>query len=97
MFEEIRERKAGLGYVWIRSESGTTYLCPASAAAVTETLSTPHVPHAFFPTDGFQPPDASAMCPNGNAARCSSNASTLVPRSISLAGNSTLNVRNRRA
>lgn len=33
MFEEIRERKAGLGYVWIRSESGTTYLCPASAAA----------------------------------------------------------------
>ena len=31
MFEEIRNRKAGLGYVWIRSESGTTYLCPASA------------------------------------------------------------------
>jgi len=33
MFEEIKNRKAGLGYVWIRSESGSTYLCPASAAA----------------------------------------------------------------
>ena len=33
MFEEIRDRKAGLGYVWIRSESGTTYLCPSAAAA----------------------------------------------------------------
>ena len=33
MFEETRKRKAGLGYVWIRSESGTTYLCPSSAAA----------------------------------------------------------------
>jgi hypothetical protein len=33
MFEEIRNRKAGLGYVWIRSESGTTYLCPAAVAA----------------------------------------------------------------
>jgi hypothetical protein len=33
MFEEIKNRKAGLGYVWIRSESGATYLCPASAAA----------------------------------------------------------------
>jgi hypothetical protein len=33
MFEEIKNRKAGLGYVWIRSESGRTYLCPASAAA----------------------------------------------------------------
>ena len=32
MFEEIKNRKAGLGYVWIRSESGTTYLCPAAAA-----------------------------------------------------------------
>jgi hypothetical protein len=31
MFEEMRERKARLGVVWIRSaESGTTYLCPAS-------------------------------------------------------------------
>jgi hypothetical protein len=34
MFEEIRNRKAGLGYVWIRSvDSGTTYLCPAAAAS----------------------------------------------------------------
>ena len=33
MFEELKDRKAGLGYVWIRSESGSTYLCPASAAA----------------------------------------------------------------
>jgi hypothetical protein len=33
MFEEIKNRKAGLGYVWIRSESGTTYLCPAASAS----------------------------------------------------------------
>ena len=33
MFEEVKYRKAGLGFVWIRSESGSTYLCPASAAA----------------------------------------------------------------
>jgi hypothetical protein len=33
MFEETKNRKAGLGYVWIRSESGSTYLCPASAVA----------------------------------------------------------------
>lgn len=33
MFEQIKNRKAGLGYVWIRSESGSTYLCPAAAAA----------------------------------------------------------------
>ena len=33
MFEEFKNRKAGLGYVWVRSESGSTYLCPASAAA----------------------------------------------------------------
>jgi hypothetical protein len=39
MFEEIRSRKAGLGYVWIRSESGTTYLCPASSAAGMESAS----------------------------------------------------------
>lgn len=33
MFEEIKNRKANLGYVWIEaSDSGTTYLCPASAA-----------------------------------------------------------------
>ena len=32
MFDEIKNRKAGLGYVWIRSESATTYLCPAAAA-----------------------------------------------------------------
>ena len=32
MFEEIKNRKAKLGYVWLRSESGSTYLCPASAA-----------------------------------------------------------------
>ncbi len=33
MFEEIKNRKAGLGFVWIRSESGNTYLCPAAAAS----------------------------------------------------------------
>ena len=34
MFEEIKNRKARLGYVWIRSAySGTTFLCPASRAA----------------------------------------------------------------
>ena len=33
MFEEIKNRKAGLGYVWIRSESGSTYLCPAADAS----------------------------------------------------------------
>jgi hypothetical protein len=33
MFEEIKDRKARLGYVWIRSaDSGTTYLCPAAHA-----------------------------------------------------------------
>jgi hypothetical protein len=30
MFEEISSRKANLGYRWIRSQSGTTYLCPTS-------------------------------------------------------------------
>ena len=30
MFEQISSRKSGLGYRWIRSQSGTTYLCPAS-------------------------------------------------------------------
>ena len=30
MFEEIKSRKANLGFRWIRSASGTTYLCPAS-------------------------------------------------------------------
>ena len=30
MFEEIKNRKANLGFSWIRSASGTTYLCPAS-------------------------------------------------------------------
>ena len=30
MFEEISSRKAELGFRWIRSQSGTTYLCPAS-------------------------------------------------------------------
>ena len=34
MFEEIKNRKANLGFVWIRSaESGTTYLCPTSHAS----------------------------------------------------------------
>lgn len=34
MFEEIKDRKARLGYVWIRSaDTGTTYLCPASHAS----------------------------------------------------------------
>jgi hypothetical protein len=31
MFEEISNRKANLGYVWIKAvDSGNTYLCPAS-------------------------------------------------------------------
>ena len=35
MFEEIRSRKASLGYVWVRaSDSGNTYLCPASQAGI---------------------------------------------------------------
>ena len=33
MFEEIKNRKAGLGYVWKRSDSGSTYLCPSAAVA----------------------------------------------------------------
>jgi len=33
MFEEIKNRKADLGYRWIRSTSGTTYLCPTSRFA----------------------------------------------------------------
>jgi hypothetical protein len=32
MFEEIREVKANLGFKWVRSASGRTYLCPASQA-----------------------------------------------------------------
>jgi hypothetical protein len=30
MFEETKTRKAKLGFRWIRSTSGSTYLCPAS-------------------------------------------------------------------
>jgi hypothetical protein len=30
MFEEIKEVKANLGFKWVRSETGRTYLCPAS-------------------------------------------------------------------
>ena len=30
MFEEAKARKANLGFRWIRSTSGSTYLCPAS-------------------------------------------------------------------
>lgn len=30
MSEEITKRKAGLGYRWIKSSTGSTYLCPAS-------------------------------------------------------------------
>jgi hypothetical protein len=30
MFEEAKARKANLGFRWIRSASGSTYLCPAS-------------------------------------------------------------------
>jgi hypothetical protein len=31
MFEDMKDRKARLGFVWIRSaDTGTTYLCPAS-------------------------------------------------------------------
>jgi len=33
MFEEISSRKANLGYRWIRSQGGTTYLCPSSRYA----------------------------------------------------------------
>ena len=33
MFEEIKNRKANLGYVWVQAaDSGNTYLCPASQA-----------------------------------------------------------------
>jgi hypothetical protein len=33
MFEEIRNRKANLGVVWMQAtDSGITYLCPASHA-----------------------------------------------------------------
>jgi hypothetical protein len=33
MFEEISNRKANLGFVWVKAvDSGTTYLCPASSA-----------------------------------------------------------------
>ena len=54
MFEEIQNRKSGLGYVWIRSESGTTYLCPASAvvgmtSATDEELSAIGVDESFNP------------------------------------------------
>jgi hypothetical protein len=30
MFEEIKEAKASLGFKWVRSASGRTYLCPAN-------------------------------------------------------------------
>ena len=30
MFEEAKARKADLGFRWIRSASGSSYLCPAS-------------------------------------------------------------------
>ena len=33
MFEEISNRKANLGFVWVKAvDSGTTYLSPASSA-----------------------------------------------------------------
>lgn len=28
MYDEIRARKINLGYTWVKSETGTTYLCP---------------------------------------------------------------------
>ena len=38
MFEETKNRKAGLGYVWVKaSDSGNTYLCPASASMTSAT------------------------------------------------------------
>ncbi len=34
MFEEIQNRKANLGYVWVKAiDSGNTYLCPAASVA----------------------------------------------------------------
>ena len=40
MFEEIKNRKAQLGFVWIRSaDGGTTFLCPASRAASLQSAS----------------------------------------------------------
>jgi len=34
MFEEIQNRKAKLGYVWVKFiDSGHTYLCPAASVA----------------------------------------------------------------
>ena len=32
MFEEIKEVKANLGFKWVRSATGRTYLCPANQA-----------------------------------------------------------------
>ena len=29
MIEETRARKINLGFNWVKSENGTTYLCPA--------------------------------------------------------------------
>jgi hypothetical protein len=38
MFEEIQNRKADLGYVWMTAvDSGNTYLCPAASAAGVQT------------------------------------------------------------
>lgn len=40
MFEEITNRKANLGFVWMKAAgSGTTYLCPASLAGELGNLS----------------------------------------------------------
>jgi hypothetical protein len=40
MFEEIRSRKASLGFVWVKaSDTGSTYLFPASHVGHLRTLS----------------------------------------------------------
>ena len=40
MFEEIRNRKASLGFVWVKaSDTGNTYLYPASHVGRLKTLS----------------------------------------------------------
>ena len=40
MFEEIRKRKASLGYVWVKaSDTGNTYLYPSSHVGRLKTLS----------------------------------------------------------
>ena len=40
MFEEIRDRKASLGFVWVKAvDTGNTYLYPASHVGRLRTLS----------------------------------------------------------